>query len=225
MRGASKKSAPRAAQAPGVTTPAPPALPATLFALAALAVLIAALTIFKMSNNDIWIHLKTGETILKTWSVPDKDPYSFSASDHDYVAHEWLSGVAFYVVYAAGGVTGLIFFKSAIIFATCAALLGACRALSIRLAVALPCFAMMLFIGSARFLERPHIFSYLFEALYLLCYFSWRRSGRRAWLYAIPPLHMLWTNMHGGHFQGLAMLVMFALAELVMHLRTRWFGL
>ncbi|MGH9868367.1 MAG: hypothetical protein ACREAA_09415 [Candidatus Polarisedimenticolia bacterium] len=227
--GARNKSAPRAGQQPAQPPPQAPPSPRTVvaiaFALTALAALIAVLTIFKMSNNDIWIHLRTGQNILSTWAVPDKDPYSFSASDHDYVAHEWLSGVVFHLVYAAGGVTGLIFFKSAVIFATCAALLGACRVLSVRLAVALPCFAMMLYIGSARFLERPHIFSYLFEALYILCYLSWRKTGRRAWLYAIPPLHMLWTNMHGGHFQGLAMLVMFALAELVMHLRTRWFGL
>src|SRR5262245_22354941 len=99
------------------------------FAFAGLVLLIAALSVFKMSNNDIWIHLKTGENILKTWHVPQKDPYSFTASDHDYVAHEWLSGVLFYLVYAASGVNGLIFFKSGIIFATCAALYGACRKL------------------------------------------------------------------------------------------------
>ena len=62
------------------------------------------MTIFKMSNNDIWIHLKTGEIILETWQVPDNDPYSFTASDRDYVAHEWLSGVIFYLFYAAAGV-------------------------------------------------------------------------------------------------------------------------
>lgn len=199
---------------------------ALILAFAGLALLIASLTIFKMSNNDIWIHLKTGENVLKTWSVPDKDPYSFTASDHDYVAHEWLSGVLFYLVYAAGGVNGLIFFKSAIIFATCAALWGACRFRRDDPLIVFPCFCLMLFIGSARFLERPHIFSYLFEALYLLCYFGYREGGRDVrWLYAIPVLHILWTNLHGGHYQGIFMLVMLAAAEAIMYVRAHRFGL
>ncbi len=199
---------------------------ATVAAFAGLAFLISSLTIFSMSNNDIWIHLKTGENVLKTWHVPDKDPYSFTASDHDYVAHEWLSGVVFYLVYAAGGVNALIFFKGAIIAATCAALFGACWFRKDRLTVLFPCLTLMLFIGSARYLERPHIFSYLFTALYLLCYFAWREGGRRrVWLYAIPVLHVVWTNLHGGHFQGILLLVMLAAAEIVIYCRARWFGL
>jgi hypothetical protein len=200
-----------------------PEIPAMAFAVAGLISLIAVLSIFKMSNNDIWIHLKTGENVLKTWHVPQKDPYSFTASDHDYVAHEWLSGVLFYIVFAAAGVNGLIFFKSAVIFATCAALFGACRMLNADRAIMYLCFTMMLYIGSARFLERPHIFSYLFEALYLLCYFAYREKGRnRRWLYLIPLLHVPWTNLHGGHFQGIFMLVMLAAAEVVMYVRARW---
>jgi len=199
---------------------------ATIFACAGLALLIASLTIFKMSNNDIWIHLTTGRQILSTWHVPDKDPYSFTAPDHDYVAHEWLSGVLFHIVYSAAGVNGLIFFKSAIIFATCAALWGACLFRRDDPLILYPCFALMLFIGSARFLERPHIFSYLFIALYLLCYFAYREGGRdRRWLYAVPVLHILWTNLHGGHYQGVFLLVMLAAAEVVMYLRARWLSL
>jgi hypothetical protein len=223
--GAPQRAASRAGREPAPAPRPPLPIGAIAFALAALIFLTASLTVFRMSNNDIWIHLRTGQTILQTWSVPDNDPYSFTASDHDYVAHEWLSGVLFHLVYAAGGVTGLIFFKAGVILATCAALLGACLRLGVRLAVALPCFVGMLFVGSARFLERPHIFSYLFIALYLFCYFSWRRDGRRAWLYAIPVLHIFWTNLHGGHFQGLALLFMLGVAEIVMHVRARWLGL
>lgn len=217
------------ARPPAAPSPAPPSAierNALTAALLALGLLIAALTIYRMSNNDIWIHLKTGENIVRTWQVPDKDPYSFTASDHDYVAHEWLSGVLFYLVYAAAGVNGLIFFKSAVIYATCAALWMACRFRRDDPIILFPCFTLMLFIGSARFLERPHIFSYLFAALYLMCYFGWREGGRRrAWLYAIPLLHVVWTNLHGGHYQGIFLLVMLAAAEAIMLARARWLGL
>jgi len=86
-----------------------------------LAACIAAMTVCKMSNNDIWIHLKTGEYVLAHW-VPHKDPYSFTAADHDYVAHEWLAAVFFHLVHAGFGVPGLIFAKALIVAATCALL-------------------------------------------------------------------------------------------------------
>ncbi len=210
------------------STPRDPrfALPALILGLVGLAVMIASLTVFKESTNDIWIHLKTGEIILDTWQIPSTDPYSFTASDHDYIAHEWLAGVLFHLVYVMAGVNGVIFLKAAVIFATCAALFGACTHRRDRLVVLFPCFTLMAFIGSARFLGRPHIFSYLFTALYLFCYFGYRDGGRsRAWLYAIPPLHILWTNLHGGHYQGLFLLVMLAAAEVVMAVRARSFGL
>ena len=49
-------------------------LAATCAAFLGLGMLIASLTVFKMSNNDIWIHLKTGEVILDKWEVPHNDP-------------------------------------------------------------------------------------------------------------------------------------------------------
>jgi hypothetical protein len=80
----------RRSQAPAV--PACPGLPRPLVALALLsfAVYVAAMTLpYQVANNDIWIHLKTGEYVLTTGWVPLKDPYSFIAADHDYVAYEW----------------------------------------------------------------------------------------------------------------------------------------
>ncbi|HET9481166.1 MAG TPA: hypothetical protein VFP98_05365 [Candidatus Polarisedimenticolia bacterium] len=211
----------------GPRDPHPGWLPAAVvFGWAGFLLLTASLTIFKMSNNDIWIHLKTGQIILETWQVPDKDPYSFTAPDHDYVAHEWLSGVLFHLVHAAAGVHGLIFFKSFVILLTCLALQRVLRILEVPLSIAFACMTLMLFIGSARFLERPHIFSYLFIALYLLCYFSWRERGRRrVWLYAIPALHAVWTNLHGGHYQGIFLLIMLGAAEAVHLARARYLGL
>lgn len=106
----------RRAQDP--TLAAYPGMPRPLhtFALVSLAIYLAVMTLpYKVANNDIWIHLKTGEYVLTNGWVPIKDPYSFMAADHDYVAHEWLAGVLFYLAYATGGVAGLIVLKSAIL--------------------------------------------------------------------------------------------------------------
>src|SRR5262252_2004415 len=200
-------------------------LPIVLLAYASIAIYIAVMTLFKTSNNDIWIHLKTGEYVLTHGWVPIKDPYSFIAADHDYVAHEWLSGVLFYLVYAPLGVVGLIFFKALVIAATCALLLDTARTLGGRLSVILPSFTLFLYVASARYLERPHIFSYLMAAVYLWLFFRYRERGRhRLWLYLIPVAHVVWTNLHGGWVQGLAMVATFALGESLIFARARWLG-
>jgi hypothetical protein len=217
-----------AAAAPATVTAAPvsPALSRAVVGLAWLALLacVTAMTVFTMSNNDIWIHLKTGEYVLRNGWVPIKDPYSFTASDHDYVAHEWLAGVLFYLVYAPFGVTGLIVFKSAIVAAACAFLYGVARILGARFSVMLPAFAVLLYLGSARYIERPHVFSYLMAAVYLWLFFRYRDGGDRRWLYLMLPADVAWTNLHGGYVQGLAMVATFALGEGLNAARARLLG-
>jgi hypothetical protein len=77
--------------------------PLVAFAFLSLAVYLAFVTLFQISNNDIWIHLRTGEYVLAHFGVPSTDPYSFTAAGRPYVAHEWLAGVLFYLVYHWAG--------------------------------------------------------------------------------------------------------------------------
>ncbi len=198
-------------------------MPLVAFAFLSLAVYLAFVTFFKISNNDIWIHLKTGEYVLNHLRVPATDPYSFTAAGHAYVAHEWLAGVLFYLVYSLAGVPGLILFKSAVIAGTVVLLFLAARRLRGRLSVILPVFALVLYLGSARFFERPHIFSYLLAALVLWLFLRYREGGRdRRWLYAILPVQILWVNLHGGWVEGVALVAVFALGELLAWLRARY---
>jgi tetratricopeptide (TPR) repeat protein len=63
-------------------------------------------------------------------------------------------------------------------------------------------------------------------ALYLWLFFKYREQGRnRVWLYAIPVAHAVWTNLHGGYVQGLAMVLTFALGELLIWARARHLGI
>jgi len=219
----SSKDAAASASAPsqGAGLPAP----LVAFGLIGLSLYIAAMTLFKMSNNDIWIHLKTGELILANGWVPINDPYSFVASDREYVAHEWLAGVVFYLVYSAGGVVGLIYFKAAVLAAACGFMYATARLLRARLSVILPAFGCVLYVATARYLERPHIFSYMMAPLYMYLLFRYRERGRdRRWLYAILPIHVLWTNLHGGWLIGIALITTFALGETLSLARARWLG-
>lgn len=198
------------------------------FALAvvSMAVYLVALNWFKMSNNDIWIHLTTGEWILENGWVPGNDIYSWNATHRPYVAFEWLAGVFYYFIFELGGVTGLLMSKIATVVVMWALLYDTARLLGARLSVLLPGLGILMYIASARILVRPHVITYLFIALFIWLFFNYRQRGRRRlWLYLLLPAQALWINLHGAWPTGVLLVLTFALGELLIWLRARHLGL
>ena len=200
-------------------------MPVLIGAVLAVVVVIVCLSMVSVSTNDLWIHLKTGQLILRSGTIPHKDSYSFTAVGHDYIAHEWLAGVLFYGAYAALGVLGLILFKTLVVLVAAGCLGLVCVTHRDRLGIVLLAFGGMAYIAAARFLVRPHIFSYMMLSAYLLLFFRYRDGGRnRLWLMAILPLQVLWANLHGGFIQGIVLLAVFAAGEAVAWGRARILG-
>ncbi len=175
--------------------------------LAGLAVLIVALNVAPITNHDIFLHLRTGEQVHSTGSVPDRDDYSALARGRPFVAHEWLAGVLFRLTETAFGARGfdaLIVLKIAVALAVAGLIYAAARTMGASPAMAVPCLALVMVLAAARFLERPHIFTYLLLALYLHL-LARRRAGRAAPLWIFAPLQILWANLHGGFLLGPAL--------------------
>src|SRR6185436_15487802 len=77
--------------------------------LASVLVVLSVLTVRSRFNDpDLWWHLKTGEIIWNTHSIPSVDLFSFTTNNHPWTAHEWLSQVTIYGGWKAGGYTGLM---------------------------------------------------------------------------------------------------------------------
>ncbi len=185
--------------------------------LAALAALILALNVTPITNNDLFLHLRTGALILETGHVPHVDDYSALAMGRPFIAHEWLAGVVFRLAEVAGrglGPSALIFLKCAVALAVAFALYRAARLWGAAAEVALPCLALVMILAAARFLERPHIFAWLLLALLLvvLARRSARtRSGRPGgWPWGLVAIQVLWTNLHGSFFLGPAVVLLAA---------------
>src|ERR1044072_1701968 len=63
-----------------------------------------------INDADFWFHLKTGQYIFSTHSIPRTELFSFTYRGIPWVAHGWLSGVFFYAVWTTVGPTLLISF-------------------------------------------------------------------------------------------------------------------
>src|SRR5262245_32680868 len=72
---------------------------AILLAFLALATLMA---LAPIGNNDIWLHLRTGERILRG-GLPRADDYTYTRAGTPYIAHEWLAEVFFALLYRVTG--------------------------------------------------------------------------------------------------------------------------
>jgi tetratricopeptide (TPR) repeat protein len=178
-------------------------------ALATLAILLLVLNITPITNNDLFLHLKAGDTILTTGSVPRVDDYSALARGRPFIAHEWLASVLFRLVQLAFGWNGLIVLKALTAIMVAGLLYAASRLLGATPPIAVPALAFVMILSAWRFMERPHILTYLNVAVFLLL-LARRRSGRRTPLWIFVPIQILWANLHGGFILGPAIVALAA---------------
>ncbi len=66
-------------------------------------------------------------------------------------------------------------------------------------------------------LARPHLFTLLFIVIFLAL-LERAREGRTRMLLFLPPLTILWTNLHGGFIVGLSLIGCYAAGELALWL-------
>ncbi len=165
----------------------------------------------KMYGYDIWWHLKTGQYILEHWSIPDLDPFSYTASDRSWVNHQWFADIIMYTTFRLSGFTGLILLKTIIYLS------AFCLLFMLSYKKKYPLLSMFLIVlgilaVSHRFLIRPFIFNAFFLSAYLYLLMRYKYDNSRL-IFIIPVLHLFWANIHGGYLTGLILIAAFLIGE------------
>ncbi|HNW93882.1 MAG TPA: hypothetical protein PKM88_13320, partial [bacterium] len=181
-------------------------LPAAGVLLLVLLLLCVAIdTLRPLQEYDIWLHLTSGEHIVRNRAIPTHDPYSFSAFGRPWVYHEWLFAVAVYGLYVVGGITALKLLQAGLMALLAAMVAALMLQLQPPSPWKLPGTVLWLLAGYflllPRFHLRPHQLSLLFLTLELFVLY---RGGRWRWL--LPPLFVFWANIHGDVIAGVALL-------------------
>lgn len=158
-----------------------------------------------LADGDTGWHIRTGEWILQTRSVPVEDLFSFSWPGQPWFAWEWLADVLFALFHRWYGLTGVVAL-TALVLCFSAVLLTIWmlrRGAGLWIAVALT--LVVVNASSVHYLARPHIFSLLlFTVALWIVDEDQRRLTRRLWL--LVPLAALWANLHAGFVAWLATL-------------------
>ena len=191
-----------------MTLPRPAAL--ALYALTLLVVFTVALA--SQTHFDFWWYLKAGEYILKTRSIPDTDPFSFTAQGRPWINHMWITQVALYWLYEHVGRVPILIGKSLLVAATFGVILLTCLRRGAHPLIAASLTVLAAIAGEAYWHVRPQVITYLGLALYL----GVLREGREARLRRLvwlPLLMVPWANLHAGFVSGLGLLALIILGE------------
>ncbi|MHB1415580.1 MAG: hypothetical protein ACYC1C_10030, partial [Chloroflexota bacterium] len=180
---------------------------AALFALAAV----------PRIDVDLGWHLRTGQMILETGTIPHSDPYSFTVAGQPWITHEWLSEVIMYPLYANWGFGALIFFFSVVIIAGLWLVYRQMREDGVDQTRASLILGLSAFTALTIWGTRPLIFTLFLAPLYALLLRRWWRGDTRA-LLPLPFIMVVWVNLHGGYMFGLGLVAVYLVAALA----SRW---
>jgi hypothetical protein len=164
-------------------------------------------------DTDLWWHLKAGQYIIRTGTVPTRDFMTFTFRGHAWTDHEWLSEVIMYGLYRLGGLWALIVFFAAVITATFALVYAAMRQKGIYPMLAAFMTAVAFMCSSGSWGPRIQMLSLFFLALYSLILNRYLQRPSRRLLIALPAIMLLWANIHGGFVLGLALIAAFIVGE------------
>lgn len=177
-------------------------------ALFAVALLVIAVR--HTVDPDLWWHLRTGQTIL-AHGIPRTDVFSFTVPDHRWVTHEWLTQLFMWLVFRAGGLTALMLVFAVLIALTFWLVYRRCSGQPY-----LAAFVVLLAAAAAAITwgARPQMLNLLLLALFLTIVEGVRGgvlSERAFWW--LPPLTVLWANLHSGYLLGIALLAGYVVGE------------
>ena len=184
--------------------------------LAAVLILTAGVGLDALSDPDVWWHLRLGDWIIAHHQIPAGELFAYTAFGNPLVAHEWLSETIFAAVAGVGGLLlvtvlmGLVCWSAMLATVLRGRLRGA-GPIVLAVGLALGARAAEPVLGT-----RPQVFTFV-----LVCWTLWiaesylRSGGWRLWL--LPPLFLLWANLHAGFIAGIGFLVIFVVVEAIKH--------
>ncbi len=180
-----------------------------LAALAALLLFVAGRCLVPMDETDLFFNLRLGDIILGQHAVPRTNLLSFTCPEARDLNLAWLFQIVLALAYRAGGIAGTVLLKTTFVLATWALLFRVALRRGAHPAAAAAALALAAWAAEPRFVERPHLCTFLGLA-YLLLALERAEAGRPRALLALVPLALVWANANSCFFLAPALLALYA---------------
>ena len=178
-----------------------------------IAVIAVLLCLIPKPENDLFFELRIGSDILRSGHLPHFDTYSWTNRGRRWDVPEWGAFALYALAFRAGGFFGTWLLMALLTVAT-AWTVWFWLARRLGLAPAFALTTLMLLAMSGCLQERPYAFTYLLLAVTLII-LTQARQGRLRRLLWLPPLCLVWTNLHQGVTALVCLLLALALGDAV----------
>ncbi len=198
-----------------------------LGALVLLLTVLGALSItiiHSVHDPDVWWHLKVGDWIRQTHTVPHTGIFSRTAAERPWVAYSWGYEVLLSFFYLEFGLMGIGLNGLMLTVLVAALAFWSAHRLSHNfwlsvLLTAISCCAYLYLM-----MPRPAFFSMMLFAILITLLLECQRTGQIRGLYWLPLVFCLWANLHIQFVYGLFVLGLFAFVRTVHQLIESRFG-
>jgi len=163
-----------------------------------------------LTDSDTGWHIRTGEWILRNQEVPSADIFSFTMAGRPWVAWEWLSDIVMALAHRTGGLAGVVFVAMLLLGVTSVCIYRQAVAECGHRFIALALTWLALSASTIHWLARPHLVTPLMAAVFCRILNSVERKREPRLLWGLPLLTILWANLHGGFFVGVALICTYA---------------
>jgi hypothetical protein len=174
------------------------------------------LSVRLLGDAGIGWHIRAGQQILATHSIPRVDSFSSTMTGKPWFAWEWLYDVVVGALDSSLGLNGVVWLTAVVIAAVFAWTFRLLIARGVNVAIAVALTLLAVSASTIHFLARPHVLSWLFTLAWFWILESSERSahGSRKRMWLLPPVMLLWVNLHGGFLVGFVLLGIFWLSAL-----------
>ena len=196
-----------------------PSLKDTLFILLFLGALISGPKMLNI-DGDLPRHLLMGKYIIETGTPPTQEIFAYPYDGEPYVSHEWLAGVIYYLSYLLFGLNGVVILAGILIATTFTILYSQVISHHGELFLNFLLFILGAAVTSIHWIPRPHLFTMLFLAIWLI-WIDRLSRGVPLKLWLLPTLMFLWGNIHAEFVAGFLVLMAYLAGWLWQYLIAR----
>lgn len=176
-----------------------------------------------IADPDLWGHTLYGMRALDQGVLTERtDPFSYTAPGAAWVNHEWLTELQYGWLWRHFGNAGLVMWRNGLVLILLGTALAAFRRAQAGLAASI---LLLVFCTEclANFVVfvRPQMATFALFAVFLLILRGWWDDPQRRTIWWLPPLMVVWVNMHGGFLAGCGMVGLFVVCAAVRAWRQR----
>jgi hypothetical protein len=163
------------------------------------------------ADPDLWGHVRYGQDVLATGTLPATATHTFTAAGHLWINHENLAEIVFAAIANHAGGPGLMVLKDLLGLLVVGLIVGNAYRRGASVLVIAVVVVMVAWSISPGWSVRPQIFTYTFftilvwlvDAAVVPAAPAGRRVGRSLWF--VPVLFAVWVNTHAGFLAGLGL--------------------